>query len=150
MKVNQVTYSASWKLFLPILLAACFLATAAHADSLFEGKFTLTHEVHWGEAVLGPGAYSLALDQSTQTIIIRDASTGRLVAREFANPDYYKADRADSKLLVAVRGRQRVVYSVQVAGLGKIFQQAHPFAMSRRAAEEARNAEAIPIEVAQK
>jgi len=150
MKGSHGGYSARWKPFLGILLGACFLATAAHANSLFTGTFKLTDEVHWGNAVLGPGAYSLALDQSTQTIIIRDASTGKVVAREFANPDYYKADRADSKLLVAVRGRQHVVYSVQVAGFGKIFQQAHPFATSRRAAEEARNAEAIPIEVAQK
>jgi hypothetical protein len=150
MKTNHAGYSASLKLFLGVLLAACFLATAAHADSLFEGKFTLTHEVHWGKAVLGPGAYSLALDQSTRTIIIRDASTGKIVARESARPGD-NTDNDNSQVLITVRGNQRAVYSVRLEGLGEVFQKAHPFAESGRAAEEeARNAEAIPVEVAKK
>jgi hypothetical protein len=101
------------------------------------------------KAVLGPGAYSLALDQATQTIIIRDAHTGKVVARESAGPDF-NTGSDDSKLLIAVRGNQCVVYSVRLAGVGEVFQQAHPFATSGRAAEEARNAEAIPVEVAKK
>jgi hypothetical protein len=149
MKVNYVRYSASWKAFLGILLAACFLATAAHADSLFTGKFKLTNEVHWGKAVLSPGAYSLALDQWTHTIIVRDAQTSKIVARVFARTNY-NTKSADSEMLIAVRGRQRAVYSLQVAGLGEVFNQAHPFGARRRAAEEARNAEAIPVEVAKK
>lgn len=149
MKLSHVRYSASWKAFLGILLAACFLATAAHADSLFTGKFKLTNEVHWGNNVLGPGEYLLALDQWTHTIIIRDAQTGKIVARVSART-HYNTESADSELLIAVRGRQRAVYSVQVAGLGEVFNQAHPFGARGRAAEEARNAEAIPIEVAKK
>ena len=61
MKTNHAGYSASRKLFLGILLSVCFLATSAHADSLFTGTFKLTNEVHWGKAVLAPGTYSLAL-----------------------------------------------------------------------------------------
>jgi hypothetical protein len=149
MKTNHAGYSASLKLFLGILLSACFLATSAHADSLFEGRFKLTHEIHWGNAVLGPGAYSLALDDRTQTIIIRDAQTGKIVARESARPGD-NTDSDDSQLLITVRGNQRAVYSVRLAGLGEVFQRAHPFASSGRAAEEARNAEAISVEVAKK
>ena len=119
MKVNHVRYSASWKAFLGIFLAACFLATATHAASLFTGKFTLTNPVHWGQAVLPPGEYSFALDLMTYTIIIRDAQTGKPVARVLARTDY-KKDSGDSKLLITVRGRQRAVSSVQVAGLGEV------------------------------
>ena len=149
MKRNHVRYSASWKAFLGIFLVVCFLATAAHAGSLFTGTFKLTNTVHWGEAVLGPGAYSLALDQTTHTIIIRDAQTGEIVARVLARIDS-KKDSADSELLIAVRGKQRAVYSVQVAGLGEVFNQAHPFGARGRAAEEARNPESVPVQVAQK
>ncbi|MGD0955933.1 MAG: hypothetical protein ABR953_03790 [Candidatus Acidiferrales bacterium] len=148
MKTNHAGYSAKLRVFLGILLAACFLATAAHADSLFEGKFTLTNEVHWGKAVLGPGAYTLVLNQSPRTIIVRDAS-GKAVAQEPVQPGY-NTDNDDSQLLITVRGNQRAVYSVRLAGLGEVFQEAHPFAESGRAAEEARNAEAIPVEVAKK
>jgi hypothetical protein len=149
MKVNHGRYSASWKPVLSVLLAACFLATAAHADSLFTGTFKLTNEVQWGNAVLSPGSYTLALDQPTHTIMIRDAQTGKIVAREFAAASYYKAG-SDSELLIAVRGNQRVVYSVRLADLGEVFQQAHPFAASGRASEEVRNTEAIPVELAKK
>jgi hypothetical protein len=148
MKTNHAGYSASLKLFLGILLATCFLATAAHAQSLFEGKFTLTNEVHWGKAVLAPGAYTLTLEQSPRTIIIRDAS-GKNVAQEVSQPGY-NTDNDDSQLLVSVRGNQRAVYSVRLAGRGEVFHKVHPFAASGRAAEEARNAETIRVEFAKK
>ena len=150
MNTNHKGYSAGWKPFLGVLLAVCFLATAAHADSLFTGTFTLTHPVRWDNAMLAPGQYSLTLDQSTQTIIICDAATGEAVARTFARPDYRQGNRDDSELLITVRGEHRAVSSVRLEGLGKVYQNAHPFAASERTVEEARNAEAIPVEMAQK
>jgi hypothetical protein len=149
MKTNHAGYSASLKLFLGALLAACFLATAAHADSLFTGTFTLTNEVQWGKATLGPGTYSLELDHSTQTIIIRDAHTGKAVARELARPEF-DSSNDDSQLRIAVRGNQRAVYSVRLAGLGEVFQRAHPFAERGRAVEEARQTQTVPLVVAEK
>jgi hypothetical protein len=152
MKLNHVRYSANLKLFLGILLAACFVATAAHADSLFTGTFELKNEVHWGKAVLGPGVYSLTLDRFPRTIpiiIVRDAHTGKTVARLLSRLGD-KTDNGDSKLLVTIRGKQRAVSSVQLAGFGEVFQMEHPFAESGGAAEEARNAGAISVEVAKK
>jgi hypothetical protein len=146
MKANRKRYSANWTAFLGVLVAGCFLATAAQANPLFTGTFQLAHEVRWGQAVLGPGAYSLVLDNSAQTIIISDAGTGKPVARVFARSNY-EGDRGESKLIVAVRGNQRAVSDVRLAGIGDVYQQAHPFA---GAAQEARNAEAIPIEFARK
>jgi len=149
MKANHTLYSASWKLFLGIMLAACLLATAARADAMFTGKFTLTNHVHWGQAVLPPGDYSFTLDQITHTIIIRDACTGKTVAREVARINSANVSD-DSKLLITVRGRQRAVSSVQVARWGEIYNQANPFGAHGRSAEEARNTEVIPVEVAKK
>jgi hypothetical protein len=151
MKTKHAGYSASLKLFLGILLTVCFVATSAYADSLFTGTFKLTNEVHWGKAALPPGTYSLVLNQSslaTPTIIVRDAS-GKVVAQEAVRPGD-GTDGDASKLLVSVRGNQRAVYSVRLAGLGEVFHTAHPFAAEGRAAEEARNAEAISVEVAKK
>jgi hypothetical protein len=153
MKVNHSRYLTSWKLFLGVLLTACCIATAAHADSLCTGTFELRNEVHWGDATLSPGVYSLTPDQSTppiRTIVIRDASTGKIVGRAIASWPDHSEDRGDSKLLIAVHGNQRAVYSLRLAGLGEVFQKAHPFASGERAADDARNAEAIPVEVAKK
>jgi hypothetical protein len=150
MNANHKGYSAGWKPFLGVLLAVCFLATAAHADSLFTGTFTLTHPVRWDKAVLAPGNYSLVLDRSNHTFIIRDAETGKGVARILAQADNSLDSRDGSELLITVRGEQRAVYAVRLAGLGKVYQKAHPFAGSERAVEEARNTEAIPVEMARK
>ena len=154
MRLNHVGYSAKLKLFLGVLVAACFLATAAHADSLFNGKFTLTNKVYWGKTVLGPGTYSLVVDQPTRAvpiiiITVGDGNTGKIVAREFARPDY-NANTDESKLLITTHGDQRAVYSVRLAGFGEIFQLAHPFVASGKATEEAHNSEAVPVDVAKK
>jgi hypothetical protein len=142
MRVKDTRHSAKMSLFLGILLATCLFAAAAHADPLFKGKFKLANEVHWGQAVLPPGEYALTLDGWTQTIVIDDAKSGAAVG-------YSRADD-NSELLVNVRGRQRVVYSLRLAGFGEVFQRARISTRERRAAEEARNAEAIPVQVAQK
>jgi hypothetical protein len=151
MKANPVQHSVNLKVFLGILLMTCFFATAAHADSRFTGTFTLTHTVQWGSATLSPGTYSLALDEAsrTGTIIIRNAQTGKIVAREGAQGDYGTAGNT-SEIVVTVQGTQRAVSSVQLAGVGQVFQRAYPFAASRRAAEEARNTEAVPVQLAKK
>ncbi|MBZ5502312.1 MAG: hypothetical protein LAN59_08720 [Acidobacteriia bacterium] len=149
MKANHRQYFASWKLFLGILLVAGVLAAAAHAGALFTGTFTLTNNVHWGQAVLPPGDYSFTLDQATDTIVIRDLAADKIVAREFARIDSTNVSD-DSKLLVRVQGKHRVVYSVQVAGWGEIYNRANPFGTRGGGVEEARNTEAVRIEVAQK
>jgi hypothetical protein len=150
MNTNHQGYSATWKPFLGVLLAVCFLATAVHADSLFTGMFTLTNEVRWGNAVLTPGDYSLALDQSTHTLIVRNAHTGKIVARPIAAGSYYNMGNDDSELLIVHLGNQRAVSAVRLQGFGEVFQRAHPFPASKRAAEEAHDTEAIPVELAKK
>jgi hypothetical protein len=148
MKTNGKRYSANWTAFLGVLAAGCFVATAAQAEPRFKGRFQLDHEIHWGSAVLEPGAYSLALDQPTQTIVVRDEQSGKTVAREPIRGDY-NSDRGDSKLLIAVHGNERAVYGLRIAGLGEVYQKAHPSAGNART-EEAQRAEAVRVEVAQK
>jgi len=149
MKANRKVYAAGWKPFLGVLLAVCFLATAAHAGSIFTGTFELKNEVRWGKAVLGPGSYSVVLDNREEFIIISDAKTGKIVARELASPDNYKVTR-DSELLIIHSGNQRVVTALRLTGFGEVFQNAHPFPVNKRAAEEARNTETVPVEMARR
>ena len=154
MKLRYVASATKFKLalFAVVLLAGCFVATAAHADSLFTGTFELKNQVHWGKAVLAPGMYSLTLDQfprATPVIIVRDAHTGKTVAHLLSRLGD-KTDDGHSKLLVTIRGKQRAVSSVRLAGFGEVFQMEHPFGASGGAAEEARNAEVISVEVAKK
>lgn len=148
MKTNGKRYSANWMAFLGVLAAGCFPATAAQAAPRFTGTFEIHRQIHWGSAVLQPGAYSLALDQPTQTIVVRDEQSGKTVAREPIQGQY-NSDRGDSKLLIAVQGNERAVYELRIAGLGEVYEKAHPF-VGNAGTEEARRAESVRVEVAQK
>lgn len=142
MKENHRAYSAGWKPFLGAFLALCFLATSAHAaNPRFQGTFNLTHEVRWGKYVMAPGQYSLALDESTHTLIVRDASSGKVVARNLVASSYFGNYDA-SELIVTVRGEQRAVSAVRLAGIGLVYETAHPFPRRERAVE-ASNTEAV-------
>jgi hypothetical protein len=156
MNVNRVRTSASLKLLLGVLMTVCFLVTPAHAQSRntrFKGTFELTHQVQWGKATLRPGSYSLAvvpMGITSETITVRDTSTGKIVVAELGVDDFYSAANDDSQLIIAVRGNQRAVASLQLAGMGQVYHPAHPFGTSESEAEEARNTEAISVETAQK
>jgi len=147
MTTNHTRYSAKVSVFLGLVVAACLVAAAAHADSLFRGKFQLTNQVRWGETVLPPGEYSLRMDSVTHSIIVSDASDGKLVARVAARIDSQR-DSGASELLIAVRGGQRAVSALHIAGLGELYQTAHPFPTHGRFAEEARQTETVPVLVA--
>ena len=147
MTTNHTRYTAKVSLFLGLVVAACLFAAAAHANSLFRGQFTLTSKVVWGEAVLPPGEYVVTLDLGTHTIIVSDANDGKYVARMDARIDPQR-DSGASELLIANRGSQRAVCALRVAGLGELYQTAHPFPTHGRFAEEARQTEAVPVLVA--
>jgi len=154
MKLNHVRNSGGVKLFLRIVLATCFVATcflasSAQADSLVKGRFKLTNEVYWGKAVLGPGAYTLAVDRMTHTIVICTARDGKVIARENARFDN-RPDGVQSQLLIDVEGHYRAVHALRLESIGEVFNSVHPFAQIGRAAQEAQKAEVIPVEVAKK
>jgi hypothetical protein len=128
-------------------LATSLFAGTANAQS-FKGKFTLTHETHWGQAVLPAGDYLLSFDNHiSNLLVVRDAKSGRGVAYEPIN------NRQDSKaggsaLLIGTRGSQQVVHSFRVAELGETFIYDRPLA--RRAVEEANNTATVRVLEARK
>ena len=87
MKVNHSQNMASLRFVLGVALVGCLFATTAQAQSRFEGKFTLTSEVHWRAAVLPPGDYSLKLDTARRMIVLSDAHTNKPLALEAVRID---------------------------------------------------------------
>ena len=155
MKIKRVRTSASLKLFLGVLMAICFVVTPPHAQarpSHFKGTFVLTNDVQWGKTLLRPGTYSLAVDQvdaNVESIAVYDAGTGKMLVGEM-NAISFTTTTDNSEIIIATRGNQRAVYSLQLAGMGEVLHQSHPFATSESDAEEARNTEAIAVETAKK
>jgi hypothetical protein len=68
----------SSKLFQVFVLAIGVLgasASSAHAQSA-TGKFTLSHETHWGSVVLSPGVYSFSLQSPSLPAPLMVGKTG--------------------------------------------------------------------------
>jgi hypothetical protein len=149
-KIRLNITKAVW--FSTVLLATCLSASSASAQSAFEGKFTLQHETRWDRTVLPAGDYLIALDRGNSTgpaiAVIRNVATGRPVAM-VSSAIVDTGANGESALLTASRGKQWVVYSFQVAELGKVF--VYDRALANGAATEgAETTQAVPVTVAKK
>jgi hypothetical protein len=125
------------------VFAICLAVTPASADPLFRGTFTVPSEVHWGNVVLPPGEYSIALLDSVSaivpTIVIRNARTNKPVTVLYARIGSGPRNGGSSLLIGGEQGR-RVVYSVQLAGFGEVFHE-----VAWKAPKEAKVEEAVII-----
>ena len=148
MKLNITRNATRLTLFAAALLATTLFAGSANAQS-FKGKFTLTHETRWGQAVLPAGNYILTFDNHiSDMLVVRDAKSLYGVAYEPANIRQ-DSTGGESALLIAVRGSQQVVHSLRIAELGQVFVYDRALA-NRREVEEARQSQAVPVIVAKK
>src|SRR5258708_22278317 len=50
---------------------------SASAQTLVKGTFTLPYEVHWGNALLPPGHYSIAIDDAPRPALVSNTLTGQ-------------------------------------------------------------------------
>ena len=149
MKAGTTGAKSRLMTLLGIVLAACFLAATAQGDTLYRGTFTLANPVHWGKAVLPPGNYVLMIDGTGQLMTIENANNGATLVREFAHIG--SADpNGNGKLRVAVRGHDRTVYSVVLAGMGEVFHTKGGLTRAEKEAADSENLQAIPITVAEK
>jgi hypothetical protein len=148
MKLNITRNAARSTLFAAAVLATALFAGSASAQSQFKGKFTLQHETRWGQAVLPAGHYTLTFDNKMPNmLVIRDASSLRGAGYVSANNRQDSAG-GESALLIAVRGSQQVVHSFRAAELGQTF--IFDRELARRAVEEARQKQDVPVVVAKK
>ena len=139
-------------LFATVLLATCFSASPANAQTSFRGKFTLQHETTWAGVVLPAGDYVITLDHGIgvgpATVLIRNAVTGKAVGIVQSPIADSGTDGADS-LLTASQGNRWVVQSFRVTELGKVFVYERPRATGRKT-EEASKTEMVPVLQAKK
>lgn len=136
---------------LAVMLGATLLfASAANAQSEYQGKFTLPFEARWGRAVLPAGQYWLTCVHFNPgtVLVIRDANNRRIVAYESA---VFREDSAtgESALLVGKQGKQRAVHSARIAELGAVFVY-DPELARGQAVEEAHKTQVVPVIVAKK
>jgi len=131
-----------------LLAALCMVLIAGVAQaqsdlSSFVGKFTLTNQVLWGETVLSPGDYTIAVGSvnGSNWVLVRDAK-GRPIARFMGGIDRGKKCFGNA-LLVSERSGQLHVHSLALASLGKVL--VYDPASARQAVLEARAPQKIQL-----
>jgi hypothetical protein len=137
-------------LFLAAMAASLMLTSAARAQSVFVGKFTLTSPVSWGKSTLPPGTYSIHLDSTTShsmAFISRDDSTSSFAIRvmSIATGDYRNGSNA---LRLKARKNALVVQSLVLADLKTVL--LYDPSAAQESLEEARVDTSVPVLVARK
>ncbi len=132
------------------LLAAVLCVGVANAAPPFEGKFILPYEVRWGKAMLPAGDYSLRLEYiNAATIVTIQESKSRKMVAFVLSPIAESNPEGESALLIADRGRQRVVHSLRLAELGVVLIYEPALARGWEV-QEARKTQAVPVLAAKK
>jgi hypothetical protein len=119
------------------------IAQAQTDLSAFTGKFTLTNQVLWGESILSPGNYTIAVGSANGSTwaLVRDGK-GRPIARFMGGIDSGKKP-AENALLVKEKAGQLHVYSLAIATLGRVL--VYDPALAREAVLEARATQTVPV-----
>jgi hypothetical protein len=135
------------KLWVVTAVAASALGGVASAQSL-KGSFTLPYEVHWGKAVLAPGAYTITMDSTRGPATIR-TSTGAGRALVLARSVDKAMTDQPTALLISKRENQRIVRSFNYREGDAAFVYV-PFTQAERRLADSADSVAVPILMAQK
>jgi hypothetical protein len=150
MKLRNALNTTKVVLFATVLFATCLSASSANAQSAFNGKFTLTEKTHWGHGVLPAGDYELSIASTglPSMLIIRDATSGKTVARLFPQVRELSTT-GKSELLIGTRGKQPVIYSLRLPKLGLVFISDPALARGGKVVEASKT-QVVPVVVAEK
>lgn len=137
--MNNIRVSTLLRFLGLVLLAVCFNAGHASAQ-MFQGKFTLPFEAHWGQATLPAGEYSFALDGGCPTCklhILRDNRTVAIIM-PWGQNDIYSGQAN----LTIVRGTVR---TLSIPEIGLVFHYGPPQSKHLTAPEERELARTVPV-----
>jgi hypothetical protein len=150
MNLKNVLSTTRVALFATMLLAACFTASPANAQSAFDGRFTLPETAYWEQHVLPAGSYQLSITATglPSVVVVRDTTSGKTVAT--LRPQIRELSTTGAtELLVGTRGQRRVIYSLKVPRLGMVFISDPSLAQAGQQGE-ARQTQVVPVVVATK
>lgn len=136
-----------------LALATLFAAANLNATPTYKGKFSLPYEVRWGGATIPAGEYLLQVDYvaAVTLVTIQEAKSNKTIAILRVPSSEGSNNKQDGNaLLIASRGKQRIVHSLRLAELGQVFIYEPALAHGRGPAEEARSQQVVPVTAAKK
>jgi hypothetical protein len=139
----------SLKLLLAVAITTCGFTAAANAQPSYVGKFTLTHEVHWGKAVLPAGQYFIRVDSTSAPAKISSMSGSQaMVYTEL--PTIADSEKGGTYLTITTQGHESRVRSLNEPGLGKLVIFAPLTKSEREILAKAGQIQTVPVIVARK
>jgi hypothetical protein len=148
MKINHsIQHPTSWKAFLGLLIATCAFAAAAYAQPTFAGRFTLPYEVHWGQAVLPAGDYSIRMGSAGPAVISAKNGTMSVFTQP---PIMADSEKGGTSLTITRQGNERTVRSLNLPQLGKLVVFAPLTKAEREISAKAGHVDTVPVVTAQK
>jgi len=146
MKFDHSKAATKVTFFATVLLIAGLFSGSIQAQSVYNGRFTLTHSVRWGQALLPAGSYRINIDPSNGFGMLMaevfDNKTGRPAAMIACN--ITEKAKGSSVLLLSLRGGEKVVHTLRVEELNESF-IFDPSLAHRRVSEDANSTETVPI-----
>ena len=138
----------SWTMLFGVLIGTCVFAVAANAQPTFVGKFTLPYEVHWGQAVLAAGQYSIRMYSVAGPAMVTSADGRRTVYTQ--SPTIADSDKGSARLIITNLGNERKVRSLNLPALGKLVIFAPLTQSEREEIAKAGQTNAVPVVTAEK
>lgn len=118
MKTINRNQLRTFGLFLGVVLASCMLTAGVNAQASFVGKVTLPYEVHWGQAVLPPGDYSIRMESTKGMAKISSATRNVAVYTNLAT--IADNESGGTYLTITSQGRERRVRSLNLPEAGEL------------------------------
>ena len=111
MKTKTTHYAKATMLL--VVFATLMSVTGASAQTgVFSGNFTLSHPVHWGQAMLPAGQYSIRFSSIHSPAVIRSMD-GKIAAFVFTVRSA-DSEKGPSRLTIVTRGNERRVASMNL------------------------------------
>ena len=128
-----------------LVLSLLFVGTTqAQGDlTVYFGKFTLAHQVHWGKSVLLPGDYTLTIKSTaTPVLALVQKVDGHAAIRVMSGARENKTNGVDALLIKEKDGQLRV-HSLSLAQLGMVL--IYDPLLAQEPVQEARVSQSVPI-----
>jgi hypothetical protein len=126
------------------LIAVCASPAPAAAQDAYKGRFTLTNDVRWSQALLPAGEYTFSLKSNTlpARILIHGPNGFAMILTSATST---KDTNASSTMTIERRGGMRVVRDLYLAELGLDLRYAAPKLPHNEIAQEPRSNEQVLV-----
>jgi hypothetical protein len=150
MRTNRRVAGTTKMLLATLVMSLLCVGTVQAQGGLavYRGQFTLSYQVHWGQSVLEPGAYTITITSTgTPSMVLIRKADGNGVALVVSRVNS-SATNGINALLLKDKDGQLTVHSLSLANLGMVL--IYDPSLARESVQEARVSRTVPVMLAKR